>query len=97
MALTDEQEKALREELEAKQKQLNDILEAQKLAKVTDDKEKERDGKGKKETPTQPKLDPDTVKDIAQLKQDMAEIKAALGNKGSVKKADLFSWNIFGE
>lgn len=94
MAITDDEEKALRAELAAKAKELKELQDAQKQVKSTDTEEA-RAKALKTESPDNAKLDPDVVKEVAALKTEMAEIKKRLGTGKSAGSFDLI--NFFGE
>lgn len=80
MALTDEQQASLEKQLAEKDTQLKSLLEKTKL---DENAAKEAEAKRSKEKAGEVKLDPDVVKEVAQLKQEMADIKKQL-NTGSV-------------
>lgn len=91
--MTDEEEKKLKEELAAKEAQLKDLLAKQ----TTDEKAvKEAEAKRAKEKPGKTELDPDVVKEIATMKEEIRELKAQLGvNTKAGKASDLL--NFFGD
>ena len=102
MAMTEQEETELRAKLEQAQKDLQQMQdaakqEALKVAKEEEERRKAEAAKGgadpKKEAPVQPKLDPDAVKEIAELKAKVAALEQQLG---TAKKngADLASYDL---
>ncbi len=92
MALTDEDEVKLKAELEANKKQLTELLAKQKAdANDTSDGEEK---KRKKEKAGGPATDPDTVKEIADLKQRIAVLE---GEKKNIASGGSLRLNFFKE
>ncbi len=95
MALNDEQEKELRNELESLRKTHAETTEAIKQQKATDTEEA-RKAKAKGEKPGKVELDPDLVKEVAEQKERIAKLEKKLGGTGG----DLGSFdmlNFFGD
>lgn len=80
MALSDEQEKELRAELEKAKKELSETTDAIKQQKATDTEEA-RKAKAKGESPGKVELDPDLVKEVAAQKERIAALEKKLGGK----------------
>lgn len=91
MAKTEEEIAKLEAEHEATKKQLTELLAANKTqANEAEKAEKERKAK----SPGKTELDPDVVKEVAELKQKMTALEKQLG--GSVKTpAGGLSLNFF--
>lgn len=97
MALTDEQEKRLKDELEqtkATLKLLQD--EAAKQKQGEPEIEKDKDGKPPKEKPTKPKVDPDIAKSITEALSRIEAIEKRIGT-GESKKPNGKLLNFFGD
>ena len=78
MALNDEQQKTLEEELATLKKQHAETTDAIKQQKATDTEE-ERKAKASKESPGKTTLDPDLVKEVAEQKERIAKLEKKLG------------------
>ncbi len=87
MAMTDEQEKAVKDDLEKARKELKEMQDAVKQTK-SNDTEEARQKALKSEKPDTAKLDPDVVKEIAEQKTRIDELEKRLGGK---KSSDTFS------
>lgn len=93
MAMTDEEEAKLKQELAAKEAQLKELLAKQQ---VDEKAVKEAEAKRAKEKPGKVELDPDVVKEIATMKAEIAELKGLLGKSTAKgKPSDLL--NFFGD
>lgn len=88
--MTDEEELKLKTELETLKKQRDDLLAK---SKTEEGEGKEAEAKRRKEKPDSHKVDPDLLKEVAQMKLEIAELK---GKKtGEVRPS--FRLNFFGE
>lgn len=93
MALNDTEEKALKDELAAKQAELERL---QETATKTRNELEESNAKLAKEKPAKPKVDPDIAKDIAEAKADIAALKERLGQQKDKPRSKFFL-NLFGD
>ena len=92
MALTDEQEKALREELTQQKAALAALQEEARKAKLNmPELEKDKEGK-EKERPVKPKVDPDVAKSLAEAMTRIEKLEKRLGDKpsGGFKRLNFF-------
>lgn len=91
MAMTDEEAEKLKAELASTKEQLHSLLTK---AKADDNAAKEAEAKRSKEKPGKLELDPDVVKEIAELKGKVAELEKSLGKRAGGSNAEFF--NLFG-
>lgn len=95
MALSDEQEKKLLEELESSKAQLKALQEAQAKEQLErDDTQDNAEKKRVKEKPVKPVLDPDIAKQIVSQEERIKKLEARLGTGSEKKSGGLF--NLFG-
>lgn len=95
MAISDEDEKKLREELATTKSQLEQLLEEKKQQSLKKPEDDEKEKKGKDEKPNQPKVDPDLVKEIANAKARIEALEKQLAVKPAEKKSDADFFNPF--
>ena len=96
MAMTDEQEKEIRAQLEEAKAQLKSMQDARDKEKLENDEAaKAAESKRAKEKPQKPVLDPDIAKQIVSQEERIKKLEARLGTDSSgEKKTGLF--NLFG-
>ncbi len=91
MAMTEEEETKLKAELAETKKQLTDVLaKSQTDANAA----KEAEAKRSKDKSGKVELDPDVVKEVAELKQKVAGLEKKLGASAS---GGIGHFNLFGE
>ncbi len=93
MTMTDEEEAKLKADLAQSKQQLTDLLAKAKADEKRSDDDAAEKGRNKK-TEGKLELDPDVVKEVATLKEEIADIKKRLGDS---KSGAFKPFNLFGE